>query len=68
MAPPLNPGPSNDPYINVFDSSGTKRVASECRHGEHGAELFFYAPHSGTYFVEATDSPQGGTGTYQGER
>jgi hypothetical protein len=60
----FNAGTLTDPYVNVFDSSGSNVVASDTDSGAHGAETFYYAPQSGTYFVEATDSPQGGTGTY----
>ena len=57
-----NAGTLNDPYLNVFDGSGSAVLASDVDTGAHGAQLFFYAPQSSIYFVEATDSPQGGTG------
>ncbi len=63
MAP--RPGVS-DPYLRVFDASGTTQVATDDDGGIGlNAQLVFQADYSGTYFLEAASYADLYRGVYQ---
>ncbi len=56
--------PLNDPLLRLYDSRGNEVASDDDGGGNLNSLLEFTAPSTGTYFVEAADFNQGGTGGY----